>query len=903
MQLSFTLNGEPLTLDVDESLTLLRLLRDQLGLMGTKVGCEIGVCGACSVLVDDRLVRACRTPVREVAGRAVVTVEGLQGADGGLSDLQRNFIRFGAVQCGYCTPGMLMAAEALLRRSLHPTREEIRLALRGNLCRCTGYQQIIDAIEVTARERRTGQAPVPPPGPVLLDGVAKVTGQARFVGDIVLPRMLYARVLRSPLPHARLAELDVTPALAVPGVVAAITAGDFVEQGRFGWPVADAYVLVPDKARMVGDPIAAVAATSRAAAEAGVRAIHVRYEPLPVVADIDAALDAAAPCIPSHPEARDNLCVTHIVRYQDPQPYLEQGEVTLDATYELPQQEHAYIETEAALAVPEPDGGVTVYANCQSPFIARDVLARVLGLDLEHVRVIQPFVGGAFWGKDDVVYQTAAQAARLALLTGKPVQLWLTREESMAVSYKREAMRIHWRAAATRTGELQAAQVEVWVDNGAYAAATPLSSWRATVHAAGAYRYRAVHINTHVVYTNNGYGGAFRGFGNPPVTFAAEVAIDELAHAVGMDPLEFRLRNALRAGDRTCAGNALEYPPGLVACLEWVRAQSDWDRKRAAYASQAEDAPVRRGIGVACYFHGIGLGSEGRDYAAITLRMGEDNSVVLQAGLTDYGQGSRTVFSSLAAQALGVKPERVQMPRPDTDTSLESGPTVASRASVVGGNAVLTAARKLEGMLRAAAAAALHCAPEEVRRVGEDFLGPSEDLLTFDEVVRHARAMGMQLFAQGRWEVPHKHWDFATGTGVPYFAYTFGAEVIEVEVEGKKIRPVRIWMAHDGGKILFPVGAYGQMYGGIAQGLGYALMEDFSYTQGVPDKLNFNRYRIPRAGDLPEMEGVFLEVPASFGPLGAKNLAEPMLLGTAPALANAVFHATGVRLRKLPLRL
>ncbi len=902
MQITFTLNGRPVTFDGDPDLTLLRLLRDHLGLIGTKVGCEIGVCGACSVLLDDRLVRACRTPLRAVDGHTVVTIEGLQGPDGGLTDLQRNFIRYGAVQCGYCTPGMIMAAEALLRRTLTPTHEEIQQALRGNLCRCTGYQQIIDAIAATASERRTGLPAAAPAGLVNVDGAAKVTGRARYVGDIQLPGMLYARVLRSPWPHARLVEVDTAPALEVPGVVAVITAQDFVEQGRFGWPVADAYVLVPDKARMVGDPIAVVAATTREAALAGVQAIRVTYEPLPVVADTRAALAPDAPVIPAHAEA-GNLCVTHLVRYGDPQPYLEQAEVVLEAEYELPQQEHAYLETEAALAVPELDGSLTVYANCQSPFIARDVLARVLGLTAEQVRVIQPPVGGAFGGKDDSVYQTAAQAARLAQLTGRPVQLWLSREESMAASYKREAMRLHWRAGATRAGDLLGADIQILVDNGAYSAATPLSSWRATVHAGGAYRYSAVHVTTRVVYTNNGYGGAFRGFGNPPVTFAAEVAIDELAHALGMDPLEFRLRNALRAGDRTCAGNALEYPPGLVECLQWVRVQSDWDRKRAEYAAQAPDAPVRRGIGVACYFHGIGLGSEGRDYATITLRIAEDNAVVLQAGLTDYGQGSRTVFSALAAQALGVKLERVRMPRPDTDTALESGPTVASRASVVGGNAVLTAARKLEATLRLAAATALRCAPEEVRRVGEGFLGPQEDLLSFEEVVHYARELGFQLFAQGRWEVPHKHWDFASGTGVPYFAYTFGAEVIEVEVEGQKIRPLRAWLAHDGGKILFPLGAYGQMYGGIAQGLGYALMEDFSYTDGVPDKLNFNRYRIPRAGDMPEISGMFLEFPSSFGPLGAKNLAEPMLLGTAPALANAVFHATGIRLRKLPLKL
>ncbi len=737
-----------------------------------------------------------------------------------------------------------------------------------------------------------------------VDGIEKVTGQTRYVGDMTVPHMFVAKVLRSPVPHALLTELDATPALEIPGVRAVVTAADFVDQGNYGWPIKDAYILAHRKVRFVGEPIAVVAADNAAAAQAGVDAIVVRYDTLPVVSDPLRALEADASLIPEvSPTGRGNLCNTHLVRNGDPDPLLAAAPALFEGTYDLPHQEHAYLETEGALAIPEPDGGVTVYVNVQSPHINRNNAAMVLGLPVESVRIIQPPVGGAFGGKDDVLYQTTAQVAKLALLTGRPVRLVLSRTESMAASYKRQAMRIHLKLGAESDGTLRAARADLIVDSGAFASTTPLSSWRATMHAAGGYRYDAVQVDMRTVYTNNGYSGAFRGFGNTQATAAIELAIDELAANLGRDPLDFRLQNCLRRGDLTMTGAPLGSTIGLADCLEWVRNRSEWTSKRATYDAQPADAERRYGIGVACYFHGIGLGGEGVDFATATLRVEADHSLTLTSGLTDFGQGSRTIFTLVAAEMLGVTMERIRVLRPDTYTAPDSGPTVASRASVVGGNAVRVATSKIAAMLDMSAADLLGCEPEQLVRDGEQYVGPDEEPATFEEVVDHARELGFQLSAQGRWQVPEIEWDFERGTGVPYFGYVFGAQVAEVEVSRRtgRTRVVKMWAAHDGGRILHPTGALGQMYGGIAQGLGYALMENFRFENGIPQALDFDRYRIPRANDMPEIEGTYIETHLPEGPYGAKNLAEPVMIGAAPAIGNAFAHATGVRIRGFPL--
>ncbi|MCJ7625796.1 MAG: xanthine dehydrogenase family protein molybdopterin-binding subunit [Anaerolineaceae bacterium] len=738
-----------------------------------------------------------------------------------------------------------------------------------------------------------------------VDGLDKVLGKAKYVGDIHLPGMLHAKVLRSELPHAKIKRINTKPALNVPGVMAVITSDDFVENGSFGWPIKDAYILAYQKVRYVGDPIAVVAAESEKAAAMGIRAIELELEPLPIVSNFRNSLEEDTIVIPLEPNPEGgNLAASHIVRNGDPATIIDNSYLKFEGSYYFAHQEHAYLETEGAVALPEPDGGVTIFANDQSPFVNRGNAASVLGLDPEMVRIIIPPIGGSFGGKDDIGYQTTAQVAKLALICGRTVRMVLGREESMTASYKREAMEIILNIGVQENGKLEAVKADILADSGAYASMTPLSAWRATMHAAGAYKYNAASVDTKVVYTNNGYSGAFRGFGNTQAAAASEIAIDEIAVKLGFDPIDFRMKNCLVKGDKAFTGNPLDEKVTLVECLEWVRTASQWDKKRAEYQYQPSGQVLQKGIGVANYFHGAGLGGEGLDYAYITLEVLPDFTIRLQSGFTDYGQGSRTVFTLLAAEVLNVDPTRIMMPLPDTQTAMESGPTVASRASIVGGNAVRVSAGKILNQLNIAAADHFNCNVDEVRRFGEKFISPEEDEISFDETIRHAWSLGFQLASQGYWQIPLIHWDFEKGTGIPYYTYCYGAQVAEVEVERNTgaVKVLGIWAAHDGGVVIYPNGAKGQLIGGIAQGIGYALTEGFTFTDGIPEKLNFDKYKIPTSLDVPEIEIKFIETEFADGPFGAKNFAEPVMIATAPAIVNAIFQATRVRIRELPVK-
>ena len=742
-----------------------------------------------------------------------------------------------------------------------------------------------------------------------VDALEKVLGTAKYVGDYRVPGMVFARALRSTLPHARILRVDVTPALRVPGVLAAITCDDFVKFGRFGYPVEDMFMLAHERVRYVGDAIAAIAAETKDALQAGLNAILVELEPLTGVFDPVAALQPDAAMVGERPwnapdMPRGNLLTQYIVRKGEPDAVLADCAVTLDQEYSTMHQEHAYIETEGALAVPWPGGnGVTVYASCQSPFVNRNNLCSVLGLPQEDVRVIQPPVGGAFGGKDDLVYQTSGQVAKLALLTGRPVCMIFDREESMIASYKRDAMQMRIQLGADRDGTLRASKIHAVVDSGAYAAITPFTAWRSCIHAMGPYRYDACHVDTDVAYTNNGYSGAFRGFGNTEVCAGIEQAIDELAYRLGLDPIDLRLHNCLRPGDTTPHGQPLGDDVSLAECLEQVRKLSDWDRKRAEIKNPSSE--IKPGIGVAAVFHGMSLGAEGADFAVGTLTVNDDYTLTLTSGFTDYGTGSRTVFTLIAAETLGLRPERIKMLRPDTDTALDSGPTVASRATVLGGNATHVTAMRLDSLLMRAAADLFGCQDAQVMRHSERYIGPNEEPASFEQVVDHARQMGLTLSTHGRWNMPEIQWSFEQGQGKPYFAYHFGAQVAEVLVDTGtgKVEVTGIWAAHNTGKIIFPQGALGQLYGGITQGLGYALMERVDFDDGYIQATNFDEYLIPTAMDTPEIVGAFIEKPFAHGPFGAKNLGEPSMVPAAPAILNAIFHATGQRIRNLPANL
>jgi CO/xanthine dehydrogenase Mo-binding subunit len=739
-----------------------------------------------------------------------------------------------------------------------------------------------------------------------VDALEKVMGKAKYVGDISLPGMLYARTLRSDLPHARIKKLDVSPALKVPGVVAVITCEDFTEHGAFGFPVSDLYMLAYDHVRYVGEGIASVAAETPEAAIEGVKAIIFELEPLPAIFDMDHSLDPDAPQIgPTRADGKHPNFLGHYPVYKgNPEEKLKECDVIVDQKYETVNQEHAYLETEGGLAIPTAEGGVAVYLSCQSPFIPRGHICRVLSLPEGKVRVIVPPVGGSFGGKDDLNYQTGGQVSALALKTGRPVRMTFSREESILASYKRGAMRMNIRLGADKDGTLKACQFKSTYDSGAYSSQSPFTSWRASIHAMGPYRYDDCTVDINTVYTNQGYAGAYRGFGNTEVCVGIEQAIDEMADALKMDPIDFRLKNCLRLGDTTPHGQLLTESVGLPDCLMAVRKMSDWDRKRKEFANQpATDR--RRGIGVAALFHGTSLGAEGADEATGTIEIHADNLVTLTSGLTDYGTGSRTVFTLIAAETLGIDPSRIRLHRPDTNTAIDSGPTVASRSTMLGGNATKVAALNLLQNLDWAAADLLQCDLYQLQRVGESYIGPSEEPVPWETVVQHARDMGLILSAHGKWSAPKIQWDEEKGTGVPYIAYHFGAQVAEVEVDLKTgaTDVTGMWAVHDAGKVIFPQGAYGQLYGGISHGLGYALYEDLDFQDGYAQNLNFDSYLIPTSVDMPEIQAGFVEALYSYGPFGAKNVAEPSMVPTAPTILNAIANATGRRIRKLPANL
>jgi CO/xanthine dehydrogenase Mo-binding subunit len=740
-----------------------------------------------------------------------------------------------------------------------------------------------------------------------VDALEKVLGKTKYIGDYQLPGMLYARCLRSDLPHARIVHLDVSPAFNIPGVRAVITGEDFIDYGPFGNPYADEHMLAFQKVRYVGEAIAAVAADTPEAALAGVKAIVYELEPLPSIFDMEQALEPDAPQV--GPQKSDgthpNLVTCNIVRQGNPGEELEQCAITLERHYHVGHQDHAYLETEGALAIPNPDGAVTVYSTDQNPFINKSILVKALGLPAAKVRVIQPPVGGSFGGKNDLSYQASGQVAALALKTGQPVRMTFSREESALAGYMRDAMNMRIRLGGNADGTLRACKFEATLDSGAYPSGSYLTTWRAAMHAMGAYRYNACHVDIKSVYTNNGYSGAFRGFGNTEVCFAIEQAIDEMAEISGMDPIDFRLKNCLHQGDFIPHGQRLEDTVGLVECLHKVRQSSGWDSKRREFPLQNFSTQIHRGIGVACCFHGVSLGAEGIDNASCTLRVNEDNTLSLTSGLTDYGQGAQTVFTLIAAEELGIEPGRIHMLRPDTDTALNSGPTVASRATVVGGNAARVAAKNITKLLDMAAASLLNCHHSQLGRSGEAYLGPDEEPVPWEVVVDHARKMGLILSTQARWNAPEIDWNFETGRGIPYFTFHFGAQIAEVEVNicTGKTDVVGIWAAHDSGKIIFPQGAFGQLFGGIVQGLGYALLEQIDYDNGYLQSLNFDEYLIPTALDVPDIQATFIETHSSIGPYGAKNIAEPAMIATAPAILNAIAHATGHRITDLPANL
>jgi aldehyde oxidoreductase len=892
-ELCVTVNGAPVCVPLRPGITLLELLREDLGLTGTKAGCLEGECGACTVQVDGRLVVACLYPAARAEGAEVMTIEGLAGSDGTLHPVQEAFVQAGAVQCGICIPGMVMAVAALLDRAPVPTRAEAQAWLAGNLCRCTGYTKILDAVALAARWRAGEPVPSREAGGVgasaaRIDAEAKVRGTAIYADDASRPGCLHLQLARSPHPHAEILAIETAPALACPGVVGVLTAGDVPGRNAYGILVEDQPVFCDRVVRYAGDVVAAVVAESAEAAAAGARALRVSYRELPALTAPEAARRPGAPAL--HPAG--NLLARPSVRKGDVARALAEASVTVEGVWQTQWIEHAYIEPEAGVGWPEADGTLTLLVSTQTPYMDRDATAKVIGSAPDRVRVIQAVTGGGFGGKLDLSVQPYLALAVRRF--GRPVRCAFTREESMLGTVKRHPYRMRFRLGADARGRFTAVDAEITGDTGAYASWGPTVITRACIHATGPYEVPHVAARGELWHTNNPPAGAMRGFSTPQMAVATEGAIDVLAQRLGLDPIELRLRNALRPGSVTATGQVLAGSAGLPATLEAVRA-----RRLALAASAplpAEAGPWVLGEGVASMWYGIGNTALSNP-AEVRVELEPDGRVHLFTSAADIGQGSSTILCQILAEALQLGLDRVRLTAGDTGCAPDSGKTSASRVAFIVGNAVRDAAAALAKTVADEGARLLGAPPATVRLRGGRVEAAEGGAVGLDRIAAAIRDRDGQWAFRGYFDPVTTPLD-ADGQGAPYQAYAFATQLAQLYVNraSGEVRVRRVIAAHDVGRAINPQAAEGQIEGGIVMGLGFALTEEY-----VPGRTrNFSTYLVPTALEAPEIVPILVETHEPAGPFGAKGVGEPAMIATAPAVLNAISRAIGVRLHRLP---
>ncbi|MER9416317.1 molybdopterin-dependent oxidoreductase [Mesorhizobium sp. M0306] len=893
--IAFEVNGAAVSVCVPPVRRLSAVLRDELRLTGTKIGCDAGDCGACTVLVDGEPVCACLMPAASASGTVVTTVEGL--GDGRLSALQASFLSHGAAQCGACTPGLLVAATALLDRTPYPSEAETQDALGGVLCRCTGYRKIVAAVMDAWRHADGLDQRMPLSGnavgssPIRLDGVPKVTGGEKFGGDSFPMDALSVLVVRSPHYHAAFSFGDLDAWVkSRPGIAGVFTAADIPGRNCFGViaPFADQPALAEGFSRFRGEAVALVAGERETILDLDLADFPVSWTELPHFLETGEAQAGGAPLV--HENRPSNLLTSGFVERGDPEAALADAAFVVSGAIDTSYVEHAYIEPEAGYAFM--DGDTLVVVACtQAPYMDRDDTAKVLGLAPEKVRIVPTATGGGFGSKLDVSLQPLI--GLVAMKTGRPAALAYTRNESMISTTKRHPARMRASIGADADGRVTGMVFAGDFNTGAYASWGPTVANRVPVHASGPYATPNYRAEGRAIHTNGPIAGAFRGFGVPQATIMQETLYDELADKLGMDRLDFRLKNCLRNGSETVTGQRLESGVGIADCLEALR--SHWQcALRDAEAFNAGSSIKKRGVGIASCWYGCGNTSLPNP-STIKVGISVSGEVVLHQGAVDIGQGSNTVIAQICADALGLPLEQLRLKGADTAITPDAGKTSASRQTFVTGKAAEKAGRALrEEILRFAnvsekAAIALDGTSLSI--------GEGEATRRIDLSSLKADAEGFVFRAEESYDPPTQPLD-AKGQGKPYAVYGYGAQIAELEVDLRlgTVKLIKITAAHDVGKAINPLLAEGQIEGGIAQGIGMALMEEY-----IPGRTeNLHDYLIPTIGDVPPIETILIEVPDPEGPFGAKGLGEHVLIPTAPAILNAIRHAAGVLVTKIP---
>ena len=847
---SFVVNGVPCS--TEEEKPLLRYLRDELRLTSVKDGCSEGACGTCTILVDGKAVKACVLSTKRAAGKEIVTVEGLSEAE--REAFVYAFGAVGAVQCGFCIPGMVMAGKALLDQNPNPTEAEIKKAIRGNVCRCTGYKKIIEGIALAGAILR-GEASV---DPALEEGEDygvgarafrtdvrdTVLGRGEYCDDLYLDGMAHASAVRSQYPRARVLDIDASAALALPGVLAVLTADD-VPHNKVGHLQQDWDVMIAkgDITRCVGDAVCLVVAENEAVLKQAKELVKVDYEPLEPVRTIQEARAADAPSL--HPNG--NLCQQRHVTRGDARAALAQSKYVVTQSYRTPFTEHAFLEPECAVAFPYKDG-VKVYTSDQGVYDTRKEISIMLGWEPERIVVENKLVGGGFGGKEDVSVQHLAVLA--ALRVNRPVKAKLTRQESINFHPKRHYMEGTFTLGCDENGIFTGLDCEIHFDTGAYASLCGPVLERACTHSVGPYCYQNTDIRGFGWYTNNPPAGAFRGFGVCQSEFALESNINLLAEKVGISPWEIRFRNAIEPGKALPNGQIADCSTALKETLLAVK---DVYEQNAAHA----------GIACAMKNSGVGVGLPDKGRCKLAVRNGV---VELYSAASDIGQGCATVFLQMLAETTGLPLEKLRNMGANSEVAPDSGTTSGSRQTLITGEAVRMAAAELRADLDGAGG---DLSALEGLEYSAEFFDPT-DKLGADK------------------PNPKSH-----------VAYGFATHVVILDGEG---RVKEVYAAHDSGKVVNPTSIQGQIEGGVLMGLGYALTEDFPLKDCVP-QAKFGTLGLMRADQIPDIHAIYVEkeelLPFAYG---AKGIGEIATIPTAPAVQGAYYARDHILRTSLPMQ-
>ena len=732
-----------------------------------------------------------------------------------------------------------------------------------------------------------------------VDGLELVTGRAKFAGDYKFPGMVYGAVKRAGVPAGRITNIDAEAARKLPGVIDVLIAKDIPGPNLIGvLPPFDQPLLAADEVRYAGESVVLIIAETAEMARQAASSVSVSIDAYDPILTVEDALAPDARKI----HERGNITCSHKLIKGEVKPAFEKADVIVEGTYETSFQEHAYLEPETVCAVP--GRRITLYASCQSPFHLRGHIAANLNVPASSVRIVQAVTGGSFGGKDDVATEIGSLACIAAQRLNRPVMIAHERKESIIGSNLRHASRVHYKTGALNDGRIIAREITVVLDGGAYASESPFVSMKTLIHSAGPYRIENIKVKSTTAYTNKTYCGAFRGFGVPQVTFASESQIDELADKLGMDRLEIRRINGLKAGDANASGQVYQESVGLQETIEVIAAQPA-PREQSDTAEEHSSDRYLYGTGYACVAQGISNGAEGIDITGASVQMSQDGSVLVGIGLTELGQGSRTVWAQIVAEVLGVEIDSVSVRLVDTDTVHDSGPTVASRSTTVGGMAVQKAAGEVKKSLTSMAGLMMQTDGENIElRDGFAILKADDSArIPISDVATAAYWTGFPLMNLAFSKAPEANYDHDTHQGTIYIAYNYGTHRMDVRVDKTtgEVKVLNHFASHDVGKVINPLGLEGQVQGASLIGYGFAHMEQIKYVDGIIQNANFADYALPSIKDRIPTVSIPVEDHNPTGPFGAKGVGEPPVAAAGAVFANAIADAVGFRFTKLPI--